>query len=258
MCLLIAFYRIHPQAPLILAANRDEFLSRPAVSMTVLQDSGPRILGGKDKQAGGTWLAVNEHGLFAGLTNLPSPKRDPSKRSRGELPLALVRHPDAKTAVEAFCQKFRPEDFNPAWLLAGDRNSLYYLDFTSGEKAKAEALGPGLYVLENKPLTEPSPKTEYVRKALSGAEALKGADFLLFLYKALKSHEIPEGAKTKEAPSRPERGIETQAACVHSGPYGTRSSAIVMVPPGPEAPKLWFTDGPPCTSPLKDASSLWS
>lgn len=233
MCLLAVFFRIHPEAPLIVAANRDEFLSRPAAAMTVLRDSGPRILGGKDEQAGGTWLAVNEHGLFAGLTNLPSPKRDPLKRSRGELPLALARHPDAKTAVEAFRLKFRPEDFNPAWLLAGDRNSLYYLDFTSGKKAKAEALAPGLYVLENRPLTESSPKTEYVRKALSGAAALKGGDLLPFLYKVLKSHETP-------------------AACVHAGPYGTRSSTIVFVPPGPESPRIWFTDGPPCASPLAE------
>src|SRR5262249_51148300 len=72
MCLLIAMFGEVADAPLIMAANRDERLDRPAVPMTVLRDHGPRILGGRDELAGGTWLAVNEHGVVAGLTNRPS------------------------------------------------------------------------------------------------------------------------------------------------------------------------------------------
>ena len=71
VCLLIALFQVVPGAPLIVAANRDELLARPAVTMTVLRPAGPRILGGRDELAGGTWLAVNEHGLVAGLTNRP-------------------------------------------------------------------------------------------------------------------------------------------------------------------------------------------
>ena len=50
--------------------------------------------GGRDLMAGGTWLAVNDHGVVAGLTNKPAEEgRDPSKRSRGEIPLALTSTP---------------------------------------------------------------------------------------------------------------------------------------------------------------------
>ena len=38
----------------------------------MLRGGGPRILGGRDEVAGGTWLAVNEHGVVAGLTNQPA------------------------------------------------------------------------------------------------------------------------------------------------------------------------------------------
>ena len=69
MCLLIALSRVLPDAPLLVAANRDERYDRPAEAITVLRDRGPRILGGRDQVAGGTWLAVNEHGVLAGLTN---------------------------------------------------------------------------------------------------------------------------------------------------------------------------------------------
>jgi uncharacterized protein with NRDE domain len=91
MCLLVVVSRLDPAAPLVLGANRDERMDRPAVAATVLRPVGPRIIGGLDEETGGTWLALNEHGVVAGLTNRPSPDgRDPSKRSRGELPLALA------------------------------------------------------------------------------------------------------------------------------------------------------------------------
>src|SRR5438874_459865 len=117
MCLLIVLSRAHPDGPLVVAANRDELYARPARPMTVLAEA-PRVVGGRDLAAGGTWLAVNAHGLVAGLTNLPSPAgRDPARRSRGELPLALARHPDAAAAVDALVRDFRPADYNPAWIL---------------------------------------------------------------------------------------------------------------------------------------------
>ena len=93
MCLLVVLSRMDSDAPLVMAANRDERSDRPALAATVLVPSGPRVLGGRDTLAGGTWLALNEHSLVTGLTNRPSPTgRDPSKRSRGELPLGLARH----------------------------------------------------------------------------------------------------------------------------------------------------------------------
>ncbi len=76
MCLLAVVSRLHPDTPLVVAANRDEWLTRPAVPMTVLRAGEPRILGGRDQQAGGTWLAVNDAGLVAGLTNKPSAEED--------------------------------------------------------------------------------------------------------------------------------------------------------------------------------------
>src|SRR5947208_1055522 len=101
MCLLAVFHKVHPEAPLILAANRDERLARPAEPMAVLRPEGPRVLGGRDLEAGGTWLAVSERGPAAGVTNRPGSRRA-GKRSRGELPLALVLGESAEAAVRAF------------------------------------------------------------------------------------------------------------------------------------------------------------
>ena len=119
MCLLVVVSRMVPEWPLIVAANRDEQYARPADPVTVLRER-PRTLGGRDRLAGGTWLALNEHGVVAGLTNQPM-QRSPSGRSRGAIPLRLTECADAGHAVAAFTASAGPAEFNPCWAVAGDR-----------------------------------------------------------------------------------------------------------------------------------------
>ena len=105
MCLLVVASRVVAEEPLIVGANRDELLERPSTSVTVLDEGSPRIIGGRDELSGGTWLAVNEHGVCAGLTNQPlGDAKDPSKRSRGELPLALAATPPRPTRSTRSCR----------------------------------------------------------------------------------------------------------------------------------------------------------
>jgi uncharacterized protein with NRDE domain len=258
MCLLVVVSRLDPGAPLLVGANRDERLERPALAMTVLNESGPRILGGLDDESGGTWLAVNEHGVVAGLTNRPSPEgRDPTKRSRGELPLALARHGDAASAVDDFVTRFAPVDYNPAWILVGDRTSLYALDMTDGAAPAVEQLGPGVFVLENNPLHGASPKATHVR-ALLGPTSTPGAgDLMERMQVVLVDHSLPPLSTTRET-SETTRPPETLAACVHTDTYGTRSSTLVRVPAAPEElPQVLVADGHPCTAPFVDVSDLF-
>jgi uncharacterized protein with NRDE domain len=240
--------RLTPDEPLIVGANRDELMERPATPITVLAPSGPRILGGRDEQSGGTWLAVNEHGVCAGLTNQPlGDAKDPSKRSRGELPLALARHATASTAVEALVADYRPADYNGCWLLVGDRTSLWFVDFTdtSGGPARARALAPGIHSLENRALGEPSAKVDVVRAALGDprdADAIDAA-----FRRVLADHRVPED---DERPN--------SANCVHLDTFGTRSSCLVRVGAAPAAPRMWVAPGPPCTTAYEDVSALWA
>jgi uncharacterized protein with NRDE domain len=286
MCLLVVVWHLDPGMPLVIGANRDERLDRPARPMTVLRPSGPRILGGLDEEAGGAWLAVNEHGVVAGLTNRPSPDgRDLSKRSRGELPIALAEHRDAASAVQDFAGRFRPRDYNPAWLLVGDRMSLYALDMTGAaeDRPQVEQLGPGIHILENNPLHAASPKVDHVRGLLGnvGAAGTLGAlpDAVIVerMRSVLADHSIPivppssdagvggagvgagEGGGVEggagESRTRP---VETLAACVHTDNYGTRSSTIVTVPAEPEQrPRVLVADGHPCTAWWTEVTALF-
>jgi uncharacterized protein with NRDE domain len=264
MCLLVVVWHLDPGMPLVIGANRDERLDRPAQSMTVLRPSGPRMLGGLDEEAGGTWLAVNEHGVVAGLTNRPSPAgRDTTKRSRGELPIALAEHRDAASAVEDFAGRFRARDYNPAWLLVGDRTSLYALDMTGEDRPLVEQLGPGVHILENNPLHAASPKVDHVRGLLGDLGALKGTAIVDRVRSVLADHSIPAvpvpapsgagagavGAGAVGAGGAGESGtrpIESLAACVHTDAYGTRSSTLVGVPAATDRrPRVLVADGHP-------------
>ncbi|MGD0380999.1 MAG: NRDE family protein [Acidimicrobiales bacterium] len=264
MCLLVVVSRLDPGAPLVVGANRDERLDRPAAAMTVLRPADPRILGGRDEEAGGTWLAVNEHGVVAGLTNRPSPEgRDPAKRSRGELPLALAAHRDASSAVEDFVARCSPSRYNPAWLLVGDRTSLYALDMTGSveDLPLVEALHPGVHILENTALHTPSPKADHVRALLGDTSALAGENLVDRLRSVLGDHTIPvtTGPEPEdEVPGRGPRPVETLAACVHTETYGTRSSTLVRVPaPSSRHPQVLVADGHPCTSAYVDMTDLF-
>lgn len=247
MCLLVVASQLVADEPLIVGANRDEVLERPATAITVLEEGPPRVLGGRDEMSGGTWLAVNEHGVCAGLTNQPlGDAKDPSKRSRGELPIALVRHATAAEGVEALLSAFRPADYNGSWLLVGDRDSLFFVDFTGtdAEEGSAVALPPGIHVLENRALGETSPKVDLVR---AGLEVSPDGDQVADAFRrVLADHRNPEGEERPNA-----------ANCVHLDTFGTRSSCLVRLVAGATAPRMWVADGPPCTTAYEDVSGLW-
>src|SRR5262249_37650477 len=65
MCTLAIYFKMTDDYPVVIAANRDEYLDRPAAKPTVLCDR-PHIVGGKDLRAGGTWLGINEYGVVCG------------------------------------------------------------------------------------------------------------------------------------------------------------------------------------------------
>lgn len=256
-------FQVVPGTPLILAANRDERLDRPAVAMTVLRERQPRILGGQDLLAGGTWLAVSERGLAAGLTNQPTVDgRDPAKRSRGELPLTCAGHSTAAEAVDGLLLDTDPAQYNPCWMLVGDRDTLFSAGITPDlGKPDVRQLEPGVHVLENMPLGAPSAKVDFVRQLITQALAERSGPEPAATVRALRSvlsdHRpaVPEPRTDASGRVRP---ASLTAACVHAaGGYGTRWSGIVTVPAA-GLPSLLIADGKPCETPMRDASGLWA
>ena len=86
MCLLAVQYRLVPESPILVAANREEYFDRSSLAPSI-QSGKPRVLCGIDQKAGGTWLGVNQNGLFVGLCNRATTMPLFGQRSRGLLAL---------------------------------------------------------------------------------------------------------------------------------------------------------------------------
>ena len=85
MCLILVAWQLHPEYPLVIAANRDEFFARPTAPAGFWMDA-PQVLAGRDLDAGGTWMGVTRGGRFAALTNFRDPAQNRSGApSRGKL-----------------------------------------------------------------------------------------------------------------------------------------------------------------------------
>jgi uncharacterized protein with NRDE domain len=195
------------------------------------------------------------------------------------LPLAFAAYPDAMIAVTEVCAGLDPADYNPCWLLVGDRHSLFSVDLSGGHRARVEELPPGRYVLENAPLRQPSAKQQRVAGLVSAlgeagpdgaapdgagpdGAALKGAGpeglgrVGAGLAAVLRDHQ-PAAGPEPAGPGRLARPVQLSAACVHTERYGTRSAMIVSVGQAGE-PRVSVAAGPPCVTPLLDVTGMWA
>jgi uncharacterized protein with NRDE domain len=89
MCLILLAVDSHPQFPLVVAANRDEYYARPTRPLQPWPEA-PQLLAGKDLNAGGTWLGLTRNGRFAAVTNARDAHAPATPRSRGALTLDFL------------------------------------------------------------------------------------------------------------------------------------------------------------------------
>lgn len=101
MCTVILLRRTGHAWPLLVAANRDERIDRAWDAPARWWPDRPGVTGGRDRSAGGTWMALGPAGVMAAVLNRPgSLGPAPGKRSRGELPLIAAEAPDAAAAAD--------------------------------------------------------------------------------------------------------------------------------------------------------------
>jgi uncharacterized protein with NRDE domain len=167
--------------------------------------------------------------------------------------------------VAQVCARLDPADYNPCWLLVGDRDRLFSIDVSAGHRPLTEELPPGRYVLENTPLRRGSAKQRQVAGLIAAADAAQepaaapedGADGLVAALATVLRDHRPAAGPQPAGDGLPARPAELSAACVHTPRYGTRSAMIVAVG-DTGRPRLSAADGPPCTTPLLDQTGLWA
>ena len=243
------------EAPVVLAANRDEIYARPTRPPERL---GPRLVGGRDVLSGGTWLALRGDGQFAAVTNQRVLDRPPvGLRSRG---LAVMECADAADQ-DAYVRALDPRDYASMNLVYGDARgvTVAYLRREDGGHELVR-LGPGIHVLCNDRIGAPGfPRGERLR-GLIEAELARGTAWPGLwprLATALGEHERAALADTPPAHHlAPEVARELTAICIHTDFYGTRSASLVALVEGSVA-AYRSSDGPPGETPFTDRMALF-
>jgi len=238
MCTLIALHRCISGAPLVVAANRDEFLERPAEGPALRETSYGIILAPRDLLAGGTWLGLNSSGLFAALTNQACDATDPARRSRGLLVqdvLSATRVEDAAKRLEALT----PDLYNPFNLFLADGESAAVIAYAG--TATRYDLEAGAHVIGNVPPNQTSPKIDRQRAQAEMAAGEPTDRVLDRLGDICRDHT---GARSRSA------------TCVHAGAYGTSSSMLLRLAERPDACELRFAGGSPCESAYEDLTPV--
>ena len=241
MCLISFQWQPDTDQPLILTANRDEFLHRPASALHHWPEH-EGIYAGQDLSQGGTWLGVQKNGRFAALTNhrdmrITGPE---NPITRGDLVLKFLT--SAQSPLDYLKALENTSELYAGYnLLVGDHQQLAYFSNRSG--APAKALVPGLYGLSNGLLDSPWPKVDKAKQQLG--QWLAERNHQLPLAGLLASTTLAEDAALPDTGIQieMERALSCQKIVLPN--YGTRcSTGLIMTKTGFDIEEIsWQADG---------------
>ena len=231
MCLIVLAIDVHPEWPLVVAANRDEYFQRPALALHAWENSP--VIAGKDLTGGGTWMGITRNGRFAALTNYRDPAESVSDPlSRGMLVRRFLESdqpaPDYLEAIAS--QGHRYPGFN---LLTGSRDDIWY--FSNRDKSGYRKLKPGIHGLSNHLLNTPWPKVVGAKRDLDNLlvsqENLNSGHNINRLLDLMNNREPAPDAQL------PDTGVGKQAEKVLSSRfiqapvmnYGTRCTTALLM-----------------------------
>ena len=220
MCILFIAIDQHPDYPVIICANRDEFHQRPTQNMHYWPERN--ILAGKDLQAGGTWLGLSSTGNFSALTNFRRPDSfDVNKRSRGDLVLQALQNDEHKTVEYLTQNSAQYNDFN---LIFGPLNKLQAFDSVN---KKFVALNSGFHSVCNGALDDIWPK---MALGINKLERLITANKVNVsaLLAVMMNQQVAENQQLPNTGLKTELESLLSSIFINSPDYGTRSTTIIL------------------------------
>lgn len=240
MCTLIVSFREHAGFPVLVAANRDESLSRPARGP--FRWEGLPFVAPRDEQAGGTWLGLTTGGMFVGVTNRFMAPRHDERESRGTLVVEALKARDAKS-LHAQLSTLSPQRFNAFHLLYADATDAF-VTWSDGDTVRQQTLSPGLHVVTERSLGgDDRARTSLIHErwpTVSPNGALPTPESLQQLLGATRPDDLLGGV-TVEAPA---------------WNYGTRSSMVLFRADELSRSRLFWADGRPDRTPFFERPEL--
>lgn len=223
MCLIFVALNYHPVYKLIVASNRDEFYNR-RTAVAGYWDDFPNVIGGRDLEAGGTWMGMTTSGKICMLTNYRDPAHImPGAPSRGHL---VADYLEQQVNADDYMQLVRTKaaQYNGFNMILGTVDDLAYI---SNYKDGVTKLTNGLYGLSNHLLDSPWPKVVKGKKKLApllGKSDITADDLMTFLYDdEIATENLPSTGVSPEL----ERALSSMF--IKTPNYGSRCSTVVLV-----------------------------
>jgi uncharacterized protein with NRDE domain len=236
VCLVAFAIGASDRWPLVIAANRDEFLERPTLPLARWQTaSGQEIISGRDLRGGGTWMGITPAGRIAFFTNVRQAQADAAPRSRGELVTRWLEG-DGPAADFVAALEDNGAAFGGFNLVLGDlrRNAWTWVTnkYEGAPALHAQALAPGLYGLSNAGLDTPWPKTRELKRVLAAAlqtgDGREGLQKLLWTALGSRQRALPEELPHTGVPADLEEALSSAFVEVPGRAYGTRCSTVLL------------------------------
>ncbi|MEQ8231479.1 MAG: NRDE family protein [Gammaproteobacteria bacterium] len=226
MCLLLVAHDCCPGYRLVVAANRDEFHDRPTAAAAPWEDH-PQIIGGRDLEAGGSWLALDRRGRFATITNVRAGIPAGGARSRG---LIVNDFLDGEAGARDYAAQLARDaaayaGFN---VLLHDGAELCW--YSNAADHGPRGLARGIYTLSNALLDTAWPKTERLRAGFgSVVGATDREEMIGHLLELLRDEaRPPDGALPDTGIGHAMERVLSSIFIAGSG-YGTRCSTVVLI-----------------------------
>lgn len=221
MCILFVALQTHPNYPLIICANRDEFHHRPTQPAHFWPPEHT-LLAGKDLEAGGSWLGINKQGFIAGLTNIRDPELiQTGMKSRGELVINALKDNGVSTRWLTEHSQY----YNPFNLLMGDHEALSCFDSRNRQFTQ---LSKGFHAISNGALDDIWPKmsrgTIAVEQHICSAPQ-PDVDALLNI---MKDETLASDADLPRTGVSQEWERHLSSIYIQHEEYGTRSTSIIL------------------------------
>ena len=234
MCTLL-FAMDPPTGPdLYVVSNRDEALDRRAMGPRIHGRRGMRILAPLDVEAGGTWLGLNEVGIFVGITNRFGSDSATDHKSRGHLvfdALGCESVAEAASTIGALSAR----DYSGFHLLITDGRSGRVV-WNDGEAIRKIELASGYYVMSERSFdAAPSPRLHRI------------SDRIIDLGTWSEEHR----RRFRQWMVEHDDSDPLEGTCIHAeeANYGTRSSTVVELG---SSPQFLHAEGPPCRTAFRD------
>ena len=223
MCLVNFQFQVHPNYPLIVVANRDEFYERPTESAHFWEDH-PTILAGRDLLQMGTWLGVSKAGRFAALTNFRDPQLKPGHLSRGDIVRDfLIGQQEPLDFIEEL--KKSRDSYGGYNIVIGDSHQLFHYNNILDEMNE---VSPGTHSLSNHTLNTPWPKVEKGKQRLAEHLLLDNIE-VGPLFDLLTDESVAQDSELPDTGVGIELERSLSPLFIKMTNYGTRSSTVLLM-----------------------------